>query len=124
MSGYTARDRSPGQLDLKGSFECDGTNAPLNLRGTGFTVSRTGVGIYLVTVANPPDTYEQYDSILPGLAGTGIGGYTIIVTAQSPKPASGGATFEVTIYNAAGTAADIDGPRVNFHVAFRNWSMF
>lgn len=62
MPGYKNYSLSPGQADLKGAFVTNGTNAPDGLRGTGFTVTRTGAGVYKVALAYPPDYYTQFDS--------------------------------------------------------------
>lgn len=37
---------------VAGSFEVDGTSAPVNVRGDGFSLSRTGVGVFDITFDN------------------------------------------------------------------------
>lgn len=61
MQAYPARDRSEGQVVLRGSFTVNGTSDPDGVKGSGFTVTRAGVGDFLLTITNAPSVYCQVD---------------------------------------------------------------
>ena len=61
MQAYTARDRSEGQVVLRGSFLVNGTSDPDGVKGSGFTVVRSDVGTFLLTITNSPAVYCQVD---------------------------------------------------------------
>ena len=42
-----------GYYELIGSFQCNAANAPLLPSGVGWVATRTGLGVYLVTLSEP-----------------------------------------------------------------------
>lgn len=99
-----------------GSFAPAGTGAVTNTKGAGFTVARTGVGAYLVTLT------DRYFDLVAGGA-----------TAQLATPAGRAAlvgtydatagTVVISVVDEAGAPADIAANannRVNFVLWFRN----
>jgi len=80
---------------IRGTVLSDGT---LSL-GTGFTSSRTGVGLYTVSITN---TLSDVPSVAASPSGGSTGVYSIRVYNQA---ATG---FQVVIRDAAGTATDVD----------------
>ena len=120
MPGYRSMDLSLGQAVLRGSFDTNNTSAPDGIRGTGFTVTRTGVGVFKIQLAYPPDYYAQFDSYDVKIHAQG---YTACVTAEDSDD-SAGPYITVTTYDdeaaaGAGAAADTTDKKVTFWVAVR-----
>lgn len=101
-----------------GSFETDTSNAPVNVRGVGFTVAYSATGIFTVTIRNGDPVYKEVVSWGCQLEGTVAAVAANSVTAVSTDADgtdTAGATLVMTTVNSAGAAiATLDGPRVNF----------
>lgn len=104
-------------VEVSGSFAPAGTGAPTAVRGTGFTVSRTGVGTFRVT----------FDRVFPLLVSAQA---TLQLSASADTQAQLGAvdlTAKTAVIRTitAGSDADISANannRVNFTFKFRNSS--
>jgi len=108
---YPLRARLPGVEVVVGSFETDGTGAPVNTVGKGWSISTPSTGVYtvtleksctsLITMATLSDvTTNANDTVRTGTESAGSG--------------STAASFKIITASAAGTDANLDGPRVNF----------
>jgi hypothetical protein len=107
----------PNARELYGSFETDGADTdPINPAGCPFTVTVVAatVGLYLVTFTN-----MQFSEIV--WADAGISPQATSETQRAIVTAWDAAAGTITIetQSAAGTEADLDGPRVQFHVVAR-----
>lgn len=122
MQAYPARNREPGQVTLHGSFTVNGTSAPDGIKGQGFTVARSGVGVFVVTIADAPAVFQQFDSFgCPGVhtgAGAAVTGFTAHVTASDVTLG----TFTISTFNAAQAAVEGDNNVVSFDVTIRQFS--
>ena len=104
------------QKTICGSFEPNGTGAPLNVSGLGFTVARTGVGTFVVTLA---DEYMQLLAAFADLAlatpGVDIAQVGLV---NVEGTGTGALTATITVLSGAtGSAADI-GPTAGSVVSF------
>lgn len=107
--------QTPGRARVaySGSFGLNGTGAPVNLRGRGFTVAYTSVGLFTITFN---DKFGQLDALIPSIQ---------YKTAAAAVPQVGlitATTAQVRNLDAAGSvqdiAADADN-RMNFIAYFR-----
>jgi len=108
----------PDYIVIAGSFEVDGTNDVTNVKGEGFTVDDSAVGVYTVT--------------FPGCLGKGLISCTATVQADTSATADDlvcqvgvytkatGVLELLTASDAFATLADGNGPRVNFIAVFHN----
>lgn len=109
----------PDYLIIAGSFELDGTNEVTNVKGEGFKVTRTGVGVFDVTVhaaigkglisavaTVQADTADTLDDLVAQ-----VGTYT-----------KSTGVLEIFTHDVIATPAldDDDGPRVNFVLVFHD----
>lgn len=109
---------------LGGSFGVDAGNAPLNLRGDGFAVARTGVGVYEVSLGALTDLLGRYQvaefiSIIPKLGKSAAS--SLEAEPGVETPASG--KFEIRVVNrstgaASNPAAAGANERISFLVEF------
>lgn len=106
---------------LQGSFAPQGASAPINKKGNGFTVTRTGVGTFLIQFQDP---FFDYDEV-----GAGVNSATIGMTAMvtSLPVVQQGATPCSMVISTIQSGAFTDFPadpntRVNFRVVFKNTS--
>jgi hypothetical protein len=128
-SPTVAAGQGPKKLNTKkvviyGSFGVDAANAPVNVRGDGFAVARTGVGVYEVSLGALTDALGRYQvkeflAILPKL-GKGAAS-SLDVEPGAETPASG--KFEIRVVNrstgaASNPAAAGTNERISFSVAF------
>jgi|DEB0MinimDraft_3_1074331.scaffolds.fasta_scaffold22585_3 hypothetical protein len=108
---YPVRGSNPELEIVVGSFETDGTGAPVNTVGVGWSIGAPTTGVYtvtlrrsctsLITMATLADsTTDANDTVRTGDEDAGTG--------------STAATFTITTASAAGTDANLDGPRVSF----------
>lgn len=122
MQAYRASNRTEGQVDIKGTFVINGISAPDGIRGSGWTVARTGVGVFVVTITNAPAVFAQYDSFgCPGVhrgAGAVTTGFTAHVTAYDVTAG----TFTISVFNAAQAAAEGDNNEICFDVTIRQFA--
>lgn len=122
MPGYRDFALSPGQAVLRGSFDTNNTSAPDGIRGSGFTVTRTGVGVFRVALANPPDYYTQFDHYECDIHAQG---YSAKVTAEDSDDRTYGPYIVITTYDdeasaGAGAAADTTDKKVTFSITVRH----
>ena len=105
---------------MDGSFAPAGTGAPTDPRGSGFTASRTGVGTFLLTLA------DKYASLIGASATVGLAS-SADTQAQLGTVVTGGAATNTVVIRTitAGSDADISADannRVFFQLALQNTS--
>lgn len=102
----------PGAYDIPGSFGTNGLLAPLLVRGRAFTVARTGVGTFTVTIK---DRIPAVDAVMAGAQTAVAGAFAVEVGAVD-------LTARTVILRTlvAGVPADVAADannRVNFSIA-------
>ena len=98
-----------GLICIPGSAEMNGISDPVNARGDGFSVSRTGVGEYLITF---PELYPMMVSIVGSFEDEdGQTDDDTLITFEPYDSTAGTVAFRVTV---ASILTDFDGERVNF----------
>lgn len=107
---YVVNSRDREIHDLHISFAPNGTSAPSAVRGTGirgrgFSISRTGVGVYQITL---DDKYPSTALVgfSAGFQNNAAVGHTAEITGGFDMSGASQA-FSVTILDASGAAADI-----------------
>lgn len=100
-------------VEAFGSFTTNGASAPTVVGGKGFTVSAPSTGVYTIT----------FDRKYPGMVCCLADLATADGTATNDEVHAGGYTAStgvllLTTESAAGTAADLTGPVVNFLCKF------
>ncbi len=120
-AGYPApKIKTPGASWLVGSFETDDTAAPINVKGAGFTIGAPTAGVYTVTIT---DGWCKY--AIP----TGIGIEDATADANDTvrygdlDAVSTAGTFTIITASAAGTDANLNGPRVWFAILLFNTNL-
>lgn len=118
LGGYgTSRVVTPGAkniLAVPGSFETDGTNAPINVRGQGFTVAKhANTGQWVVTLDRAVKEIINVEVWVDGTTGTNDAAYNIVAS-NTNGSIRAPATVRLEGQSAAGAAANLDGPRINF----------
>jgi hypothetical protein len=109
--------KTPGYSLLFGSFTTAGTGAPTVVDGAGFTVSAPSTGVYTITISDGRCSkaigmgLDLEDSTTNANDTVRWGDLDAVATAG---------TFTIITASAAGTDADLTGPRVHFCVALRN----
>lgn len=117
-----AKVNSNGTLEICGSFDCNGSSAPVDVRGKGFTVSAAATGVVTITLdadRRPAVAVIQADAWLSDItAANSAKTVTVTSTANLLLPAR---SFTVTLQSSAGTAADIAAStaRCNFRLLLR-----
>lgn len=114
VTGYDLQSYTPGLRVISGSFAPNGSSALVATatKGVGFTVSRSGVGTFLVTLTAPiVDVVSQLVGRTENTAGT----FLVSSTAYSTSAR----TFTITAVtpSAQSTAADVAANannRINF----------
>lgn len=116
MSGNSSRQRFTNQecstnalVCVPGSFETDGTGAPINSRGDGFTVARTAVGKYTITFA---EKYPACVSFVPSFEDTAAGTLDDSFCSSEPYAVATGTVLIRVAVNSIITESN--GPRINF----------
>jgi len=107
----------PNGRVMSGSFETDGDDTdPINLAGYGFTVAAIAstTGQYRVTFTNQQFSEYIYADACISPQATSETQRAIII---AEDPANG--TIDIETQSAAGTEANLDGPRVRFFVIGR-----
>lgn len=114
---FEVKSRNKEVIVVGGSFAPAGTGAPTAAKGNGFSVARTGVGQFTITLDAP---YVDLIAAVPGVqlatpadTAAQFGTYT---------PSSTGGTIVLQVLT-AGVAADIAANannRLNFELKFRN----
>jgi hypothetical protein len=105
--------KNPARQVYEGSFETDGSGAPINLVGAGFSVSTPSTGVYTITLTDGPFkrviTAEAWleEDLTSSSKRAFVKDAQLLLTTK---------TFEVVTQSQAGTAANLNGPRVNFRV--------
>lgn len=123
-----AKSRSPVRSEgkeytlVEGSFAPQGTGAPITVRGTGFTVARSGVGVFVLTFA------EIYTEMPKFVSKPQLAAFADTDTVEGPFAQGSGAvlTTQTIFVKTAGVAADIAANannRVNFSATFRKSSV-
>ena len=121
---------SANLVEVVGSFRPNGAGAVLDVRGSGFTVSRTGVGIFTV-VLNKPKTQSEYEGtvVTPGFAtGAVIANLGVSAGTYTAPTATAAATLTILAYLVStGAASDtyVAGAdnRIQFRAVFRTSSL-
>lgn len=105
------------EVRVSGSFAPQGTGAPQKVAGNGWAVSRSGVGVYVITVD------DRYSRLIAALSGARVadGTPTIVQFGDYDKAAR---TIQVRTLQGvdpalADMAADADNT-VNFELVFSN----
>lgn len=102
LSTLFALDRR--KVLLAGNASLNGTSAPTANYTKGVTLTRTGVGAYLITLTEPVRAIVMADANLGmGAPSGGLGAYVGAIS----KNAAGKWQVVVTIANSSGTATDI-----------------
>lgn len=112
---HTVQSANPEVKVIEGSFAPAGTGAPTDVNGKGFTVARTGVGTYLITLAN------KYAKFLSGTATMQLATGADIVPQLGTYSAS--ARTLVLRLQAAAVATEVAADannRVHFTLRFKN----
>lgn len=126
MQAYQARDRVEGQVTLKGSFDINGTSDPDGIRGSGFTVTRTDVGTFLLTITNAPSVYCQvdYQSAEYVPSGFATGDACPKATIVTTDIEDGTFTILTGEVDAGGllNTTEVDNSRVDFCIAVRQYA--
>lgn len=120
---------SANLVKVVGSFRPNGAGAVLDVRGSGFTVARTGVGVFTVTLTKPK-TQSEYEGaiVTPGfatgavIANLGVSAGTF--TAATFGPPATLATLTILAYLVStGAASDTyiagNDNRIQFEITFR-----
>lgn len=111
---------------ITGSFKPNGITAPVvaSNKGVGWTVARTGVGLFVVTFQ---DAYNAYDSAWAYLASATLGklaAFTVEPTANGGAGVAG--TMTIQLYDSATQAAEeqaaATNTRVHFGIMLKNTS--
>lgn len=90
------------QVIISGSFQPNGTSAPTIVEGKGFTVSRTGVGLYTVTLA------DKYMALVSANCGLRTADNTAALIKGGDFSLANG-TFDIRTYSNSGGAGGGDG---------------
>lgn len=105
---------------IHGKFSPAGTSAVTGVDGHGFTVARTGVGAYLITLKKPYPELISFNAGVREAAGTPtfaqFGDYDSSAGTIQLRVAQGTTTMAL-----ADLAADADN-EVSFELTFRNYS--
>lgn len=101
---------------VAGSFELNGAADVINVRGKGFKVNRTGVGVFDVTFGN---AYPMFLGGAVSVQGDTANTLTDLAAQFGTYTASTG-LLEIFTYDLIATVAldDEDGPRVSFVAMF------
>jgi hypothetical protein len=114
VTGYDLQSYTPGLRVISGSFAPNGSSAlaSSSTKGVGFTVSRTGVGTFLVTLTAPVvDVVSQLVGRTENTAGT------FLVTSTAYSTSARTFTIKAVTPAAQDTAADVAANannRINF----------
>ena len=108
---YPLRARLPGVEVVVGSFETDGANAPINTVGKGWSISTPSTGVYTVTMERSCTSLITYASLCDVTTNAND---TVRTGTESAGSGSTAASFKIITASAAGTDANLDGPRVSF----------
>jgi hypothetical protein len=104
-----------GRVDIDGSFAPAGTGAVTSVNGAGFSVARTGVGVFEITFV------DKYVELVAANATVQLNALADTDAVIGPWTAS---TKKLQIFvKTAGVAADIAANannRIHFQVTFRN----
>ena len=108
------------RVEICGSFMPNGTGVPANVYGNGFTVARTGVGIYTVTFADP---YFGYDAAWADLECATLG-QSVQITAEPDVRVAKSLVIAAFITNTASATelAFNANTRVHFGIRMKNTS--
>jgi hypothetical protein len=109
--------KTPGLALFAGSFETDGTGAPLNVEGAGFSVGAPSTGVYTVTLTDGP--FKGVVAALCSLEDSTADANDTVRFGDTDTLTTG-KTFTIITASAAGTDGDLDGPRVHFLLLLRN----
>ena len=115
MKYPNAQYSEPRELQVKGNFQIDGTNDPELSVGRGFVVTRTGVGIFLITF---PDPYPQMVHFSADFADTAAGGNLDSRYVGEPYDSTAG-TIVVRHSTAAVAAEPADNTTCHFTATFQ-----
>lgn len=119
VAGYDLQGYTPGLRVLCGSFAPNGSSAldSASTKGTGFAVSRTGVGTFLVTLKAPVvDVVAMHVGRTENTAGT------FLVTSTAYSTSARTFTVKAVTPAAQDTAADVSAHannRINFTLAVK-----
>lgn len=108
------RQLGKARVEISGSFLPQGTGAiaAANWYGNGFTVARTGVGVYTVTFADP---YFGYDAAWADLESPTLGQAVQIIQEPDVRVTK---TLVVAAFATSSGAATELGPNANTRVHF------
>ncbi len=126
MQAYPARDRVEGQVVLRGSFIINGTSDPDGVKGSGFTVARSDVGLFVLTITNSPAVYCQVDyqsaEYVPDGFVAGDACPKAVITTLDIE--DGTFTIITGEVDAGGLlqATEVDNSRVDFQIAVRQFA--
>jgi hypothetical protein len=104
VTGHDLQSYTPGLRLLSGSFAVNGSSAPVaaGIKGTGFTVARSGTGVYTITLTAPiVDVVALHVSRTEATAGT------FLVSATAYESASRTFTITTTTPAAQDTASNV-----------------
>lgn len=113
------------RVKLTGSFKPNGSSAPTSVKGNGFTVARTGTGVFTVTFQ---DAYNDFDNIWCMLQCATLGKMAQVTSETILSTPGVPGTLVITTYDAAAIgsgAADLaaaSATRVHFGVTMKNTS--
>jgi hypothetical protein len=105
--------KNPARQVYEGSFETDDTGAPINVVGAGFSVGAPSTGVYTVTLTDGPfarvitaEAWLEEDLSSSAKRVQIMSAQTLLTTKA----------FTLVTQSTAGTAANLNGPRVNFRI--------
>lgn len=102
----------PNAFDIPGSFQTNGANPPLLVRGKNFTVARTGAGTYTVTlkqrIPNTDSVQASAQCVTEGLFAVEVGPVDLTAKTIILRTLVAGVATDI--------AADTNN-RVNFSIA-------
>lgn len=116
--------KTPGvkYVDVVGSFLPNGSSAVATKYGTGFTVARTGVGVFRVTLTRP---FAWFVAVVAGITIDDVDAHQLPTSALTVPTASANGFFDITHLTAADVsttdlaAADITASGVLRRIHFR-----
>jgi hypothetical protein len=104
LDAFVQRQSEPESVGIKVRLLGTGAAAPTKVLGQGITVTYTGVGIYKLTFAELPGTFEKAGGVaLQAVTPGDIKGHTVVFDTWDATTKS----IEVTFWNASEAAHDL-----------------
>lgn len=114
---FEIKGANHGLVQVVGSFAPAGTGAPTSVKGAGFTVARTGVGTFLVTLA---DKVPDIHGVSVTAQGVTAGLFTVDVGAITSGTSTATVVLRTLVSGAAADVAANAFNRVNFTITVKD----